>query len=199
MPKKGKDLPLSGSEEAFVKALMKPENRSYSAAFRDSQDCSGLTPHNVRVKASRMRQNVRVIAALDKARAKVEIRRVRDTINDRRRISESLWAEVESPSTPSAAKIGALRLLGLEAGMFSEKSVVSHSVGELPQSRGDILDEVESLLGELPQSITLGDDQNGVGESTQAIAPGEDPGGSGESPTATQPPTPPLLKTGTLP
>lgn len=140
------DFGLTKRQLKFVEELLNPLNRSYVEAYRKAYDPSPESlPKTVRDNASRLRAHSGVSAALDAARVRLERERARDAASTRRAVTTALWNEVDSDSSNSGSRVAALRLLGLEAGMFAEKQRVEVSE-PLPESEADILAAIEDAL-----------------------------------------------------
>jgi 2-hydroxychromene-2-carboxylate isomerase len=137
---------LTKKQQAFVTSLLDPDVKSYSAAYRNAYDCDKMSPRAIRIEASRLHSHPLVTTALDRAADKADRERARTKIAERQAVHRKLWAEVENLDTPSSSRVAALRLLGLEAGMFSEKLEVSEP---LPKSDAETLAEIEEILGEV--------------------------------------------------
>ena len=137
---------LTDKQKNFVKALIDPECRSYSDAYKLSYDTTNMNEHTIRTEASKLRNHPDITAAMEKEIERAERLRVRDSIAVRKAVTNRLWAEVDSPDTPSASRIQALKLIGVEAGMFTEKKDVSVNEGPMPKSRAEMLEEISDLL-----------------------------------------------------
>jgi len=142
-----KDKPkLTARQEKFVEELMNPQNRSYVSAYRKAYDpAPDSLPKTVRDNASRLRNHSGVVAALEVARARLERERARDAVATRRAVTNALWSEIDSDDSNSSSRVAALRLLGLDAGMFVERQRVEVSE-PLPDSEAELLAELESRL-----------------------------------------------------
>lgn len=137
---------LTKKQQAFVLNLQDPDVKSYSDAYRKAYDCERMSPKAIRIEASRLHAHPLVITELDKAAEKAARERARTKIAERQAVHRKLWSEVDDPDTPSSSRVAALRLLGLEAGMFSERVEVSET---LPKSDAETLAEIEEILGEV--------------------------------------------------
>jgi len=137
---------LTKKQQSFVTALLDPDVKSYSEAYRVAYDCERMSPKAIRIEASRLHSHPLVTTALDKAKLKADRERARNKIAERQAVHRKLWGEVDNPDTPSTAKIAALRLLGLEAGMFSERVEVAE---KMPKSDAETIAEIEEILGDI--------------------------------------------------
>ena len=137
---------LTKKQQAFVLNLQDPDVKSYSDAYRKAYDCERMSPKAIRIEASRLHSHPLVTIELDKAAEKAARERARTKIAERQAVHRKLWSEVDDPDTPSSSRVAALRLLGLEAGMFSERVEVSEP---LPKSDAETLAEIEEILGEV--------------------------------------------------
>lgn len=137
---------LTKKQQSFVTGLLDPDVKTYSDAYRHAYNCDGMSPRTIRVEASKLQAHPLVTSALDKAREKAERVRARTKIAERQAVHRRLWAEVDAEETPATARIAALRLLGLEAGMFSERVEVAE---KMPKSDAETMAEIEEILGEI--------------------------------------------------
>ena len=135
---------LTKKQQGFVTALCDPDVKSYSEAYRTAYDCGNMSQKAIRIEASRLHAHPGVSAALDKAKEKADRERARTKIAERQAVHRRLWAEVDGEETPPTARIAALRLLGLEAGMFSERIEVAE---KRPKTDAETLAEIEEILG----------------------------------------------------
>ena len=109
---------LTKKQQGFVTALCDPDVKSYSEAYRTAYDCGNMSQKAIRIEASRLHAHPGVSAALDKAKDKADRERARTKIAE--------------------------RLLGLEAGMFSERIEVAE---KMPKTDAETLAEIEEILG----------------------------------------------------
>lgn len=137
---------LTKKQRGFVDALLDPDIKSYSDAYRRAYDCGRMSAKAIRVEASKLHSHPGVTNALDRAREKADRERARTKIAERQAVHRKLWGEVDNPDTPSTSRVAALRLLGLEAGMFSERVELAE---KMPKSDADTLAEIEEILGEV--------------------------------------------------
>jgi len=165
---------LTPRQKHFVKELCNPENRSYVAAYRKAYSPSpDSLPKTVRDNASRLRRHSGVIAALDVARAELERVRAREAVATRQAIRVRLWEEIDATDTPSASRVAALRLLGLESGMFAERAKVEVSE-PLPESEADLVAELEARLREALPVPTSANALQGSSPEVSALGDSED-------------------------
>jgi hypothetical protein len=137
---------LSDKQSSFVKALMDPECRSYSDAYKIAYSTENMNPHTIRTEASKLRNHPDITAAIEKELERAERLRARDSIAVKKAVINRLWSEVDSLDTPAASRIQALKLIGVENGMFTENKNVSVSDGPLPKSRAETMEEISDLL-----------------------------------------------------
>jgi phage terminase small subunit len=137
---------MTHKKRAFAEALLDPECRSYSEAYRRAYDAEGMKPAAVRVEASKLAKDPNVTLIIDKHRARLEAQKARTAIAERQAITNRLWSEIDDPDTPSASRVAALRLLGLNVGLFTERTEATLSE-PLPQSEAETLAEIEDMLG----------------------------------------------------
>jgi len=140
---------LTKKQQAFVDALINPDIKSYSDAYREAYDCGKMSPKAIRIEASRLHAHPGVTQALDRAKDKIERERARTKIAERQAVHRKLWGEVDDPNTPSSSRVAALRLLGLEAGMFSERMELAE---KMPKSDAETMAEIEEILGDVLES-----------------------------------------------
>jgi len=136
---------LTRKQRAFVDAVIDPDIRTYADAYRQAYSAENMSNRAVRVEAARLHAHPGVVSALDKARTKMEKVKARTAIMERQAVKQKLWDEVDNYETPSASRVAALRLLGIEAGMFAEKSKIEVSE-PIPDSDIEIMAEIESML-----------------------------------------------------
>jgi hypothetical protein len=105
-----------------------------------------MKPASVRVEASKLAKDPDVTLIIDKHRARLEAQKARTAIAERQAINNRLWSEIDDPETPSASRVAALRLLGLNVGLFTERTEATLSE-PLPQSEAETLAEIEEMLG----------------------------------------------------
>lgn len=137
---------LTKKQQSFVTALLDPDIKTYSDAYRLAYNCGSMSPRSIRIEASKLHAHPGVGSALDIAKEKADRVRARTKIAERQAVHRKLWAEVDAEDTPSTARIAALRLLGLEAGMFSERVEVAE---KMPKTDAETMAEIEDLLGEI--------------------------------------------------
>ena len=142
----------TGKQEAFARAVVEPDpetgkSRTLADAYRSAYDTDGMTPKSVREEASKLRSHPKVAPMVEREQARVERLRARDAANVRRGILSRLDSIADDPGQPGSARVAALRLAGLEAGMFRERSQVEVA-GVLPKSESDTLAEIEAVLRE---------------------------------------------------
>ena len=137
---------LTKRQRKFVEELLNPLNRTYVEAYRKAYNPAPESlPKTVRDNASRLRAHSGVVAALEAARVRMERERARDALATRRAVTTALWNEVDTDDSNSSSRVAALRLLGLDAGMFAERQRIEVSE-PLPESEADILAAIEETL-----------------------------------------------------
>ena len=137
---------LTPRQRGFVRALLEGAE-SITAAYRSSYTADKMSPEAVRVEASRLHKHPKVSLALDEGRAAEDRVRLRDGANRRRGVITRLDAIADDYDAPAASRVAALRLLGLESGMFTEKQKVEVS-HPTTTTEAETLIELEDTLRE---------------------------------------------------
>ena len=136
---------LTAKQRAFVDGILDPECPTLAEAYRRAYDTSGMSPKVVRNEASTLRGHPGVTMALEDAQRALERQRARNRMNQARAVMDRLWAETDAPDATSASRISALRLIGLESGLFVERQRLEVSE-PMPASEADTMAEIEALL-----------------------------------------------------
>lgn len=137
---------LTPRQRAFVEALLGGAE-TLTAAYRSSYTVNKMSSEAVSVEASRLHKHPKVSLALDEGRALQERVKLRDGANRRRGVIMRLDSIADDLDTPAASRVAALRLIGIESGMFKERSAVEVS-GAAPNSEAETLVELEEILRE---------------------------------------------------
>tara|TARA_R110002020_G_scaffold152829_1_gene331812 strand:- start:30 stop:503 length:474 start_codon:yes stop_codon:yes gene_type:complete len=137
---------LTAQQRLFVQELLGGAE-TLTAAYRAAYKVSKMTADAVRVEASRLKKHPKVALALEEGRAAEERRMLRDGANKRRGVISRLDSIADDEESPSASRVAALRLIGLELGMFKERTAMEVS-GPAPDSESATLLELENTLRE---------------------------------------------------
>ena len=141
---KGRDL--TARQRKFATKVLDGSSPTLVHAYRAVYDCKGDTVKQKKAQAneaSRLWKHPGIVRYGEEFRKKAEAQRVRREIGERTRITERLWQEAND-SDRASDRISALRLLGLEAGMFTERIEVKESNDELTDA--EVLAEIEIAL-----------------------------------------------------
>jgi len=135
---------LTAKQRLFVQELLGGAE-TITAAYRASYTADKMTPEAVRVEASRLHKHPKVSLALDEGRAAQERQMLRDGANRRRGVIFRLDAIADDEEAPAASRVAALRLVGVELGMFKERTAVEVN-GPAPNTVSETLIELEATL-----------------------------------------------------
>ena len=188
--------PPNERQRAFADAVLSGEHRSVAAAFRSvyhpDTPTDSLTPREnktVASAASRLWNSATIRAYVDASRAEAEAFKARRLAGERRAVLDRLWKIADHPDPDmvrTSDRISALKLIGVEAGMFSTKSIVEHTE-QKPQSDAALLAEIESILisaGAAMDSVSAGDGEAESVEEKEVVelneVEGESSGGDSE-------------------
>lgn len=137
---------LTARQRKFADRVLDGSSPTLVHAYRAVYDCKGDTVKQKKAQAneaSRLWKHPGIVSYGEVFRKKAEAQRVRREVGERTRITERLWQEAND-SERSSDRISALRLLGLEAGMFTERIEVKESSDELTDA--EVLAEIEIAL-----------------------------------------------------
>ena len=137
---------LTARQKKFADRVLDGSSPTLVHAYRAVYDCKGDTVKQKKAQAneaSRLWKHPGIVSYGEAFRKKAEAQRVRREVGERTRITERLWQEAND-SERSSDRISALRLLGLEAGMFTERIEVKESNDELTDA--EVLAEIEIAL-----------------------------------------------------
>ena len=116
------------------------------AAYRDAYEVgSDAKPEHVRVYASKLLKNDKVVSTIDKLRLRYEAERARAAVGTKNYVLRALREEAEGGTDGATAstRVRALELLGKSVGMFSE---VVETRDKQPESEAEVLASLEALL-----------------------------------------------------
>lgn len=137
---------LTGPQRRFADLILTGECSSLVGAYRLSYDVTGDTPKAKKSQAneaSRLWKHPGIVSYADEYKAKAQAQRVRREVGERERVRQRLWNEADSADRASD-RLTALRLLGQEAGMFTERVEVKEATNELTDA--EVLAEIEIAL-----------------------------------------------------
>ena len=137
---------LTARQKKFADRVLDGSSPTLVHAYRAVYDCKGDTVKQKKAQAneaSRLWKHPGIVSYGEVFRKKAEAQRVRREVGERTRITERLWQEAND-SDRASDRISALRLLGLEAGMFTERIEVKESNDELTDA--EVLAEIEIAL-----------------------------------------------------
>lgn len=140
----GRDL--TARQRKFADRVLDGSSPTLVHAYRAVYDCKGDTVKQKKAQAneaSRLWKHPGIVSYGEEFRKRAQAQRVRREIGERTRITEKLWQEAND-SDRASDRISALRLLGLEAGMFTERIEVKDSNDELTDA--EVLAEIEIAL-----------------------------------------------------
>tara|TARA_R110002020_G_scaffold49904_2_gene141711 strand:+ start:3034 stop:3645 length:612 start_codon:yes stop_codon:yes gene_type:complete len=144
---------ISSKERAFCDAILQGTAKTLSESYRlHILDGEVLDPNNRKRQkligsySSRMWSSPVCVAYQDVCKKEIESHRARRMAGVRTRVTERLWMESEDMTSPAAARVSALKLLGTEAGMFRETKVHEHHAGHAELTEGELRAELETLL-----------------------------------------------------
>jgi|TARA_R110002012_G_scaffold241755_1_gene416043 hypothetical protein len=143
---------LTARQVAFARGVFEGKARTLAEAYRAAYDVSGTSPAQKKAQAneaSRLWKHPGVRAWVDRARREVDLRNARRAVGEREAIRTRLWAEVDGDHAPS--RLQALRLLGLECGMFREVNKLEVETNAATMSDAEVIAEIESTLREQQQ------------------------------------------------
>ena len=110
---------LTEKQEAFARALA--EGATNADAYRKAFGAEGYAPRTLHSKACALAARddikVRVNAFVGEKRAKAQL--VSERVSDR--VWRNVWAIIEDPETPPAAKVSALQLAAKAGGMLVDR------------------------------------------------------------------------------
>ncbi len=141
---KGREL--TARQRKFADRVLDGSSPTLVHAYRAVYDCKGDTAKQKKAQAneaSRLWKHPGIVSYGEEFRKRAQAQRVRREVGERTRITEKLWQEAND-SDRASDRISALRLLGLEAGMFTERVEVKDSNDELTDA--EVLAEIEIAL-----------------------------------------------------
>ena len=139
---------LTDKQRAFVEGVLDPNVKTLAEAYRSAYETGGMSPKVIRNEAAVLRAHHGVTMAVERAQAVLERQRARDRVSRARAVLDRLEREIDATDATPTSRIAALRLLGIQEGLFSERSVVELAE-PMPQSEADTLAEIEALMSDV--------------------------------------------------
>ena len=139
---------LPQRQRAFADEVMSGNTRTLAAAYRLVYDTSGTTKEQKKAEgneASRLWRHPGIVAHVDCARSQIEVQRARRAVGEREAIRAKLWREAEGER--AGDRLVALKMLGQEAGMFTDRIELSDANTEM--SDAEVIAEIEAALAEV--------------------------------------------------
>tara|TARA_Y100000361_G_scaffold3241_1_gene2836 strand:+ start:472 stop:1020 length:549 start_codon:yes stop_codon:yes gene_type:complete len=137
---------LTELQRRFALQVLEGKSPTLVHAYREVYDCKGDSPKQKKAQAneaSRLWKHPGVRSFSEDFRKKAEAQRVRREVGERERVRQRLWSEADAADRASD-RINALRLLGQDAGMFTERVEVKEATDEL--SDAEVIAEIEIAL-----------------------------------------------------
>ena len=136
---------LTQRQRDFADAVMGGDTRTLAEAYRSVYDTSGTTPSQKKSQsneASKLWKHPGVRAYVDRTRAAVEVQRARRAVGEREAIRAKLWSEADGDR--ASDRLVALKMLGQEAGMFTDRIELSDANTKM--SDAEVIAEIEAAL-----------------------------------------------------
>tara|TARA_R110002020_G_scaffold35824_1_gene107970 strand:- start:2684 stop:3244 length:561 start_codon:yes stop_codon:yes gene_type:complete len=137
---------LTELQRRFALQVLEGKSPSLVHAYREVYDCKGDSPKQKKAQAneaSRLWKHPGVRSFSEDFRKKAEAQRVRREVGERERVRQRLWNEADAADRASD-RLTALRLLGQDAGMFTERVEVKEATDELTDA--EVIAEIEMAL-----------------------------------------------------
>jgi len=137
---------LTELQRRFALRVLEGKSPTLVHAYREVYDCKGDSPKQKKAQAneaSRLWKHPGVRSFSEDFRKKAEAQRVRREVGERERVRQRLWSEADAADRASD-RINALRLLGQDAGMFTERVEVKEATDELTDA--EVIAEIEIAL-----------------------------------------------------
>lgn len=137
---------LTERQRRFALQVLEGKSPTLVHAYREVYDCKGDSPKQKKAQAneaSRLWKHPGVRSFSEEFRKKAEAQRVRREVGERERVRQRLWSEADSADRASD-RINALRLLGQDAGMFTERVEVKEADDVM--SDAEVIAEIELAL-----------------------------------------------------
>ena len=140
---------LTIKQRKFCDELTSGNSPTMTAAYAAAYDVVLDNPKAKRRasrEASRLAKHPGCESYMERARSAVAAQRSRRDLGTREMVKRKLWEEAEGADR-SSDRIAALRLLGLEASMFTERVEVTDDASKLSDT--EVIAEIEAALVEL--------------------------------------------------
>lgn len=137
---------LTELQRRFALQVLEGKSPTLVHAYREVYNCKGDSARQKKAQAneaSRLWKHPGVRSFADDFRKKAEAQRVRREVGERERVRQRLWSEADSADRASD-RINALRLLGQDAGMFTERVEVKEADDVM--SDAEVIAEIELAL-----------------------------------------------------
>jgi len=145
---------LTIKQRKFCDELTSGNSSTMTAAYAEAYDVVLDNPKAKRRasrEASKLAKHPGCVSYMERARAAVAAQRSRRDLGTREMVKRRLIEESESADKASD-RIAALRLLGLEASMFTERVEVTDDASKLSDS--EVIAEIEAALLQLTKGAT---------------------------------------------
>lgn len=143
---------LTQRQRTFADTVMGGETKTLVEAYRRVYDTNGVTPMQKKAEgneASRLWRHPGIKAYVDRARSQIEVQRARRAVGEREAIRAKLWREAEGDR--ASDRLVALKMLGQEAGMFTDRIEVADANAEL--SDAEVIAEIEAALAQVQDDV----------------------------------------------
>ena len=139
---------LTERQRLFALSVLSGESKTLSEAYREVYDCKGDSAKQRKSQsneASRLWSHPGVQKFSDEFRKRAEDMRVRRSVGEREAIRKRLWSEADL-ADKSSDRLTALKMLGQEAGMFTDRIEVVESSDVM--SDAEVIAEIETVMRE---------------------------------------------------
>ena len=171
---------LTELQRRFALRVLEGVSPTLVDSYRNVYRCKGDSPKQKKAQAneaSRLWKHPGVRSFSEEFRKKAEANRVRREVGVRERVRQRLWSEADAADRASD-RLTALRLLGQEAGMFTERVEVREASDELTDA--EVLAEIEIALRnaiDVSASSLVGDDEGKQIEVSVSSGDDDEPDG----------------------
>ncbi len=152
---------LTTRQLAFARSIVEGKTRTLAEAYRSAYGVTGTSVTQKKSQAneaSKLWKHPGVRAWVDRARREIELRDARRSVGEREAIRTRLWGVADNADRESD-RLTALRLLGLECGMFAETNKLEVETNAASMSDAEVIAEIESALRE---QLGQGEDNSDV-------------------------------------
>ena len=143
---------LTERQRLFALRVLTGDSKTLSDAYRYVYDCKGESKKQKKSQsneASRLWSHPGIKKFSDEFRQNAENNRTRRAVGERESIRKRLWSEADQ-ADKSSDRLTALKMLGQEAGMFTDKVEVIESSDVM--SDAEVIAEIELVLREALES-----------------------------------------------